>query len=70
VTIEFVAVVREAVGGRIGPLAVPVSSEGAWEARIVLPLEAPTTGRLTITAVTLGPSNVRSEPTRLVLDWP
>jgi hypothetical protein len=69
VTVELVAVVREPLGGRIAPVAVPVSTEGAWEARIALPVEGPTTGRVTITAVTVGPSNTRSEPVRLVLDW-
>jgi hypothetical protein len=54
----------------IGPLTDEVDRNGRWTVRIRLPEPIPRPGRLTVLAVTIGPTGARSEPTRLVLTWP
>ncbi len=69
VTIEYESPTRSGPSGTIGPLTATVAQNGAWEVRVRLP-DGLREGRLTITAMTLGPGDLRSDRVRVVIVWP
>ncbi len=66
VTIRYEGLTPGGPGVTIGPLTATVRSNGDWEIRTRLPERLRET-RLTITAVTVGSGDLRSDPTRVVI---
>lgn len=67
VTVEYARGRADGHAVLIGPINVPTSGQGAWEARVQLAPRPRAGDRLTITAVAVGAGGVESRPARVVI---
>lgn len=69
VTVEIRAEAANSPTMALDPITVQATG-GKWEIRVNLPSPLPPSGRLTVTAVTIGPGGAQSTPVRVVVTLP